>query len=171
MTCNVYFNNIEILNTQSTAGEIHAALEVLAHSIPDPITLDQCLRRIAKKVDSTLKAVRESYHCVLKKLNIMPQDIGHAVAKKVLDTVYESGFHLKMTPDGIFHVYDKSHWRRTSDHLLRAQLQEAAVEYKALTDKSLHSIVNDALGSLKDYLGTDRRLRKVVPVVIPSPAS
>lgn len=162
------FNDlIKNLTPQSLPEQTQAAMEAIAMASPDPITLDQCLRKIAATVQSGIKAVRQTYDIVLKKLNMKPVDVGLSIARDVLATSYGDGICLKLTQDGLLYAYNKTHWARMSENKIRAQLQEAAVNYKGLTDKSLHSLVNDALGSLKDYLGSNQDVLSLTEKPLP----
>lgn len=147
---------IDNLTAKSPSGDIHAVLEAVANIAPDPITLEKLLRTVALRVQTTMKAVRQTYDIVLKKLNMKPVDLGLAIARQLLAQDYKDGIRLKLTLDGFLYVYAETHWVRLSENKIRAQLQEVAAEYKGLTDKTLHSLVNDALGSLKDYLGSNQ---------------
>lgn len=144
---------ISQLLPSSTSIEITAVLEQIAYSNPDPIALDQHLRRIAKATGSGMKPIRQSYDIILKKLNIKPVDLGLAMAKDLLATKYNDGLHLRRTSDGVFYFFDKSHWKHQPKDKIRAELQTIAIECKGQTDKPLHAMVSDALGSLSDYLG------------------
>lgn len=144
---------IDQLSAKAPPSQFHNALEVIASAELDPITLDQYLRKIAKRLDAGIKAVRQTYDIILKKLNLKPTDLGLAIAKDLLAKQYDGGIGLKLAKDEALYAYGTTHWERASEHKIRAELQEIAAAYTALTSKSLHSLVNDALGSLKDYLG------------------
>lgn len=151
-----YTNPTTNLTTQSQASDIHAMLDTLAAAESDPIVIDQTLRKIAAATQIGLKPIRQSFDAALKKLNLKPVDMGLAIAQEVLSKKYGDGLSLKLTKDGALYAYEKTHWVRMSDSKVRADLQEAAVKYKSQTDKSLYSIVSDAWGSLKDYLGNNQ---------------
>lgn len=166
-TTNAAHSLIQNLHAKSPADQIHLVLEAIATISPDPITLDQFLREIAKRVQTGLKAVRQTYDMVLKKLNIKPVDLGLAIARELLQTVYNDGISLKMMKDGFLHSYESTHWVPMSEHKIRANLQAVAVKYKGLTDKTLHALVNDSLGSLKDYLGSNQDVLSLVDEPLP----
>jgi putative DNA primase/helicase len=155
MTSNLE-NLIQSLNTKSTEGEMMAVLIELAISKPNPIILDKNLRAVATLLKVGLSPVKHTYDMLLKNMNFKPVDTGFTIAKEVLDTDYSGGMHLKLTKDGFFHAFEKTHWIRMSEDKIKSQLQEVAVKYVSLSNKTLHSLVNDALGSLKDYLGTNQ---------------
>lgn len=158
---------ITTLSPNSTAAEITATLEQIAQSNPDPITLDQCLRKTAKATGTGLKPVRQSYEMMLKKLNIKPVDLGLALAQHLLADKYNDGLHLRLTKDGLFDAFEKSHWKHQTKDAIRADLQSIAVDYKGHTDKSLHSMVSDALGSLCDYLGSNADVMSLTDEPLP----
>jgi len=144
------------LGAQNPIEQTHAVLALMAQATPDPITLDQWIRAIAKKVGTSIKAVRQNYEITLKNLNIIPPDLGLFIATEMLNTKYGKGIYLKQTPDGFFYSYAGSHWAKTTEAKIRSELQEIAIPYKGMTDKTLLSLVSDALGSLKDYLGSNQ---------------
>lgn len=128
---------ISALSSISTSADITAVLEQIAQAAPDPITLDQWLRRVAKATGIGLKPVRQSYDITLKKLNIKPVDLGLALAHELLAEHYNDGIHLRLTKDGQFYCFEESHWKHQTKEKIRAELQAIAVSYKAHTDKPL----------------------------------
>lgn len=146
----------QLLNPKSTGEEIRAALTFIAKTGSEPIALEQQLRAVATHTKTSLKAVRQNYDMVLKNLNLKPVDIGLSIARDFLDKKHETGIRLRFANDGFFFAYSGTCWLRVSEGKIRSDLQEIAVEYKQLTDKTLHSLVSDALGSLKDYLGSNQ---------------
>ncbi len=146
----------QLLNPKSTGEEIRAVLAFIAKTGSEPIALEQQLRAVATHTKTSLKAVRQNYDVVLKNLNLKPVDIGLSIAKELLMTQYGEGTNLKFGPDGFFYAYSGKCWGQIAEAKLRAGTQAIAAKYKGMTDKSLHSMVSDAIGSLKDYLGSDQ---------------
>lgn len=160
---------IDGLNPQSQPDSIHAVLKDIAITSPDPIILEKLLRRIAQRVQTSFKAVQQSYEILLKRLSIKPVDIGLSIAQELLKEKYSDGICLRLTSDGVFLAYTGTHWMRIEESKIRSQLQKIAVNFKGTTNKTLHAIVLDALGSLKDYLGHNQEaisLNENAPPVI-----
>lgn len=157
------------LTVQSTAEEIRAVLTFIAKTGSEPIALEQQLRAVATHTKTSLKAVRQNYDMVLKNLNLKPVDIGFSIAKELLTNKFGDGTRLKLGKDGFFYAYSDKCWGQIEELTLRSSVQEIATKYKGLTDKSLLSMVSDAMGSLKDYLGSSQTilaLTEVPPDVI-----
>lgn len=150
----------------STHQELHTTLEIIAKYQPVPFEHDKLLRSVAKQAGSSLKVIKQEYAMVLKKLNMEPEDVGFQLAQAVLKSFYaESG--LKRYPDGNFYVYEKTHWRMTTQDRVRANIQELAVDFLSKTDKNLKALVSDAYGCLCDYLGTDEDALDFTKTLIP----
>jgi putative DNA primase/helicase len=141
------------LNPKSPSDETHSALEKLAESGSDPLTQDQFLRAVAEQTGAGLRSVRKSYEIVRQKLNLVPIDIGLSICQELLDTTYAGGAELSLSQDGTFFGYAETHWEAVSPQRIRGELQDVALKFKGLTNKSLHSIVSEAFGTLKDRLG------------------
>lgn len=150
------FNLIETLSKQSESAAIQEVMEAIAHYQPQPLECDKLLRALARQIGAGIKVVRQEYNMTLKKLNLVPLDLGFIIAQTTLDTFYGKK-SLKRYPDGNFYVYDKTHWRMTTQDQVRSYIQQIAGEYliQAEDKVSLKSLVNDAYASLCDFLGTD----------------
>lgn len=141
------------LHAKSSPDETHSALEKLAESASDPLTQDQFLRAVAEQTGAGLRSVRKTYESVRQKLNLAPLDIGLSICQELLDTLYAGGAELSLSQDGTFFCYTGTHWESVLPQTIRGELQDIALKFKGLTNKSLHSIVNEAFGTLKDRLG------------------
>jgi len=141
------------LNAKSSPDETHSALEKLAESDADPLTQDQFLRAVSEQTGAGLRSVRQTYEIVRKKLKLAPIDIGLSVSKELLDIFYAGGAELSLSQDGTLFSYTGTHWETVSPQRIRGELQDIAIKYKALTKRSILSIVSEAFGTLKDRLG------------------
>lgn len=101
---NLVYDQIKALNSASDTAAINAVLETIAVSSPGPIELDLFLKAVATQLDLGIKPVRQSYEMILKKLSILPVDIGLAIAQELLDTRYGGGTSLKLTQDGFLYA-------------------------------------------------------------------
>lgn len=149
------FDIAKALTPQSPPSATYETLGTLAKSSPEPLTQEQFLRLVAELTKTGIKVVRKTYDIVCKKLNIKPVDMGFSIVREFLDTFYNGGIYLRQAKDGSFYGYNGRHWEIVNPQKLRSGLQEIAVKYKAMTSKSLHAIVSDAFGTLKDSLGSN----------------
>lgn len=126
-----------------------ASLELTA------VERDHLLKLISAKTGTAKSALKADLKQLAQQHQTDACDLGLQIAKQVLDTHYgKTG--LKRCTDGSFWVFDKTHWRETTEGQIRSTIQTEAAALLLLTGgKSLVSLVNSAHTCLIDLLGTD----------------
>ena len=57
-------------------------MEAVAHYQPKPLEYDKPLRALARQIGAGIKIVRQEYNMTLKKLNLVPLDLGLITPRK-----------------------------------------------------------------------------------------
>lgn len=141
--------------TKTSAPEIYSKLlHDLAKAEFDGIQTEQVLSTIGKNLGCSSKIVRAEFKKTKDQL-FEANDIGLLVARQALKEHYTDGLSLKRTPDGSYYLFDKTHWRLTSQDVVRSNVLKTAAIYLAKTNKSLSALTGDAMSCLNSLLASD----------------
>lgn len=156
------------LTPNSLPDEYSNPLKSLADAGLDNIQTERILCTIAKGLGCSPKIIKAEYKSIKNKLQCS-SDLGLTIANETLKGFYCDGLFLKRNIDGLYFLYDKTHWRATSTDVIRGNIQKVATKHKYSTDKTVTALVGDAMQCLHDLLSSDENLLgtdEVAPPVV-----
>ncbi|SBW04999.1 Gp9a (fragment) [uncultured Alphaproteobacteria bacterium] len=159
--------NAQHLAPTSAPTAINGILEVAASLDLTAVQRDHLLKLISAKTGTTKSALKADLKQLTQQQQTKASDLGLMIAQKVLGTSYgKTG--LKRCTDGSLWVFDKTHWRETTEGQIRSVIQiEATAHLPFAGGKSLVSLVNSAHTCLIDLLGTDMDVMGMADAPLP----
>ena len=155
LSFNDVMNLAGTLNVISSSEEIKDVLKIV---------IDNRLGRlhkylVLKKMAESTKIGRECLKHTLEKLGLVlrlnPKDSYQKLAVHVLKKDYADGLHLLRCADHSYWVYDKTHWRPTTESQIRHNLLMASTKDQFGDSGKTNNLVRSAKTFLDDLLGTD----------------
>ena len=120
----------------------------------DAIQTETILSIVAKRMGCNIKIVRRAYKD-LHDAALKATDFGLMMAKKTLIDFYGAGTFLKRNVDGLYFVFDKTHWRATSTDTIRKNIQKVITTQSLLPKKTLAAMVGETMQCFNDLLASD----------------
>lgn len=156
----------EALTKVSTPNIYSELLHDLAKAGFDGIQTEQLLSTISKNLGCSSKIVRTEFKRIKDQL-FEANDIGLLAARLTLKEHYADGLLLKRTPDGCYYFFDKTHWRLTSQDVVKANALKTASLIQSKTNKCLSALASDAMACLNSLLATDDDLLDMAAIPLP----
>ncbi len=147
---------VAALNVDSSSEEIKGILKLVIDNRLGPLHK----RLVLKKIAETTKIDRECLNHTLEKLGLVlrlnPKDSYQKLAVHVLKKDYADGLHLLRCADNSYWVYDKTHWRPTTESQIRKNLLIASTKHQFGDSGKTTNLVRPGKTFLDDLLGTDK---------------
>lgn len=146
-------------NLTAVSGQIdyEKILDGLIKLKLDAIQTETILSIVAKQIGHNIKIVRRAYKD-LHDASLKATDFGLMMAKKTLTDFYGTGAFLKRNIDGLYFVFDKTHWRATSTDTIRKNIQKVITTQALLPKKTLAAMVGETMQCFNDLLASDEDL-------------
>ena len=143
------------LNVDSASEEIKDALKAVIDNRFGYIQTQMVLKKIAKRTKIDKKFLKQTLHKLKLVLGLNVQDASQKLTLHVLQKDFGDGLHLLRCADHSYWVYDKTHWRPTTDSQIRHDLLIAVTKSQLVEGGKTNSVVGSAKTFLDDLLGTD----------------
>jgi P4 family phage/plasmid primase-like protien len=155
----------QCLTPESALAEIETVLAEMRRAGFRPMQIDRLLTIIRQRTGMRMAALRAELRTQNSGDNT---DLGMAMADRTLRRHYAGGDHLIRAADRSFWVYDRTHWRRTTDEAVFNKIL-SVVQVEAPPGEDLRSLADTALRLIIGLRATDDdvlRLRSEPPPVI-----